>query len=391
MQTTTDSPEAMTPARTSWIAPASVAPPAGSVNTPSVSASSSIACRISSSLDATPVPPVAFTVRTTWNPSAGFPIAIDFAMVDGFGELQILLERPDDGRTSGRLRGMDAWQLTVDESDLAQFAEAAKNSRQECSARDRRNQVLRKTPAELLGHFEPDGLRPFGVVAAQVDVCESPAELVCDLRAQTIDVVVVAAHADDVRPEDRGPEHFSELEIVGNEDIALQAQACRVRGDAVGQISSRRAAKHGEAQFDGPGCRHRHDAILVGQRRMVYPVFLNVELLQAEMSRQPIRANQRCITGLKTRPGLTGNGQQLSKPPYVSRPPLDRITTHRVAYCAVIVFNFQRSQALIADPQRLGGKLRPAQVALQPRHKRHASPSRCTLTVLTVQPIRSRR
>ena len=43
-----------TPDRTSWIAPASVAPPAGSVKMPSVSASSSIACRISSSVDATP-------------------------------------------------------------------------------------------------------------------------------------------------------------------------------------------------------------------------------------------------------------------------------------------------------------------------------------------------
>ncbi len=83
MHTTTDSFEGMTPERTSWIAPASVAPPAGSVKTPSVSASSSMACRISSSLEATPVPPVAFTVRTTWNPSAGLPMAIDFAIVDG--------------------------------------------------------------------------------------------------------------------------------------------------------------------------------------------------------------------------------------------------------------------------------------------------------------------
>ena len=32
---------------------------------------------------ATPEPPVDVTVRTTWNPSAGLPMAIDFAMVDG--------------------------------------------------------------------------------------------------------------------------------------------------------------------------------------------------------------------------------------------------------------------------------------------------------------------
>src|SRR5262245_6009901 len=129
---------------------------------------------------------------------------------------------------------MNVWQLTVHESDLAQFAEAAKNSRQERAASDRRNKVLREAPPTLLGHFEPDGLRPFGVVAAQVDVRKSPAELVCDLRTQAIDVVVVAANADDVRPEDRRPEHFPEFEIVRNEDVTFQAEEGRVGRHTLG-------------------------------------------------------------------------------------------------------------------------------------------------------------
>ena len=48
-----------------------------------------------------------------------------------------------------------------------------------------------------------------------------------------------------------------------------------------------------------------------------------------------------------------------------------------LANAVVVVDDFERPQALIADPQRLGGKFRPAQMALQPRHERHASPSRC--------------
>src|SRR6185503_10033155 len=139
---------------------------------------------------------------------------------------------------------MDTRQLAIDEADLAQFAEAAKNAGQERPACHRRDQVLREAPAKLLGDLERHGLRAFGVVAAQVDVGESPPELVRDLRAQTIDVVVIAAHADDVRTEYCGAEYLSELEIIRNEDVAFKAQARRVRRHAVGQVSSRGATKY---------------------------------------------------------------------------------------------------------------------------------------------------
>ena len=43
-----------------------------------------MASRISSSLTIAPLPPVSFTTLTTWKPSAGLPIASDFAMVFGF-------------------------------------------------------------------------------------------------------------------------------------------------------------------------------------------------------------------------------------------------------------------------------------------------------------------
>jgi len=46
-------------------------------------ASSWMASRISSSLTMAPVPPVSFTTLTTWKPSAGLPIASDFAIVFG--------------------------------------------------------------------------------------------------------------------------------------------------------------------------------------------------------------------------------------------------------------------------------------------------------------------
>jgi len=124
---------------------------------------------------------------------------------------------------------------------------------------------------------------------------------------------------------------------------------------------------------------------------MIHRIVLDVELLQAEPPRQPVGANQRRIARVKSSARLTRNWQQLSEPPHIPRPPFDDVATHRLANRAVVVLDLQRSQTLIADPQRLGGKLRPAQMTLKARHKRHAFPSLCTRTVLTVHAIRSLR
>ena len=51
-----------------------------------------------------------------------------------------------------------------------------------------------------------------------------------------------------------------------------------MRRDAVAQVAGRGAAEHGEAELDGARGGDRDDAILVGQRRMVDAVVLDVEL-----------------------------------------------------------------------------------------------------------------
>ena len=84
MQTTIDSSRGMRPCSISFFVTARVVPPAGSVKMPSVDASSSIAESSSSSVTISPQPPVARSVSSTWNPSAGLPIAIDLAIVSGF-------------------------------------------------------------------------------------------------------------------------------------------------------------------------------------------------------------------------------------------------------------------------------------------------------------------
>ena len=65
-------------------------------------------------------------------------------------------------------------------------------------------------------------LGAFGVVGAQVDVDESPVEPVGDLRAEAVDVVVVAVDADDARAVDGGAEDLGLLEIGGDEDVGFE-------------------------------------------------------------------------------------------------------------------------------------------------------------------------
>ena len=206
MQTTIDSSRGIDPFSISLIAHASVVPPAGSVKMPSVWAISWTASRISLSVAIAPDPPLARTALSTWNPSAGLPIAIERAIVFGFtgsGNSRSSFERVDDRRAAGRLRGMDRRQIAFDEPDFAKLAEPARDARQQRAAGHRRHDVPRKLPPELFGDFEAVGLRAFGVIAAQIDVRESPAVLLRNLRAQPVHIVVVALDGDDLRVVDR--------------------------------------------------------------------------------------------------------------------------------------------------------------------------------------------
>ena len=124
---------------------------------------------------------------------------------------------------------MDLRKIAVHETDLLQLAQAAGDPRQQRATSNGGDDVAREAPAKLLGDLESHRLRAFRVVCAQVDVREAPPQAVRDLRAQAIHVVVIAAHADDVRMEDCRAEDLSDLEVVGNEYEALEAEARRVR------------------------------------------------------------------------------------------------------------------------------------------------------------------
>ena len=222
--------------------------------------------------------------------------------------------------------------------------------------------MFREAPPKLLGDFESHGLRTLGVVAAEIDIGESPSELVRNLCAQPIHVVVITPHADEMRTEDRRSQNLAEFEIVRDEHIALETEPRRVRRDAVGQVACGRASKHVESEFHRPRCRHGYDAIFVRQRRMINGVVLDVQLLQAEALGETIGANERGITGVESRAWLAGNRQQFPEAPHIARAPLDYLAGERVANRVVVVLDFEGTQTLIADPQRLCREFRPTEV-----------------------------
>ena len=119
---------------------------------------------------------------------------------------------------------MNHRKIAVDQPDILQLPEAARDTRKERASSHRGNDVVRKLPTQLFRDLEGVGLRPFSVVASEIDIRKPPAVLVSDLRAQPVHIVVIALDGDNLRIVDTGTEHLARLEVVWNEHVALQTE-----------------------------------------------------------------------------------------------------------------------------------------------------------------------
>ena len=189
----------------------------------------------------------------------------------------------------------------------------------EGSTRDRRDEMLRKPPPQLLDDLEGVGLGPFGVIAPQVDVGEPPPVPIADLGTQSIDVVVRAIDRDDLRPANGRTCDLARLQRLRDEDVTLQAKTRGMRSHAVPKISRRRTPEDLVAKLDGPCRCHRDDAIFVRQRRMIDRIVLDIQLAQPELLCQPISAYQGREAGVKpgarlahNRPGIRDTATSLA-------------------------------------------------------------------------------
>src|SRR5207247_2684820 len=98
----------------------------------------------------------------------------------------------------------------------------------------------------------------------KVHVDERPRARLAELRAEPVDVVVVAADADEVGPVDARREQLLLLEVGWNEDVRAQPAGRRVGGDRVGEVAGRRAGDGLEAKLARLGDRNG-DAPVLGR------------------------------------------------------------------------------------------------------------------------------
>ena len=113
--------------------------------------------------------------------------------------------------------------------------------------------------------------------------------LIRNLRAEPVHVVVVAFDGDDRRLVDRGAEHLVRLEVVWDEDEARQAESGGMRGDAAGQVAGRSAAKYRKSELHATRRRHRDDAVLVRERRMIHRVVFDEHFGDPKLTREARR------------------------------------------------------------------------------------------------------
>jgi hypothetical protein len=106
---------------------------------------------------------------------------------------------------------------------------------------------------------------------------------------------------------------------------------------------------------------------------MIDGIVFEIELPDAQGLREPIGFDEWGVSRIEPGARLAVNRQQLSVAPQVIRARLDLGAGHVAPDLVVVVDDFERSQALIADPQRLCREHRLAQMALQSNYVGHIS------------------
>ena len=244
-------------------------------------------------------------------------------MVSGFTGLMVSAPSSHarrDRRAPERLRARHAQlRLLVEQPDLVQLVEALADLGEQRAAGDRHDDVVGRLPAELLGGLERERLRALGVVRAHVDVHERPRVRARELRAQPVDVVVVAVDGDDVAAVHRGRDDLALLEVGGDEHEAAQPRVRGVRGDRVGEVAGRRAGRDLEAELERLRQRDRRDAVLE-RVRGVHGVVLDPHLAEAELGREAVGAHERREPGAEVDRGVAVGRQQVGVAPDRQRP-----------------------------------------------------------------------
>ena len=188
---------------------------------------------------------------------------------------------PGDGRAAGGLAADEADVAWRDPAQLDQLLERAGDAGDHRARRDRGHDDVGEPPAERLGDLVGERLAALGVVRAEVDVDRAPAELVGDLEAQAVDVVVGAVDRDDRRAVGERMLDLRRLEVGRHEHVRGQARGRRGRRGRAREVAGARAGERIEPEGERLRRRDRDRAVLEREGR-VARVVLDQERVDAE-------------------------------------------------------------------------------------------------------------
>ena len=244
---------------------------------------------------------------------------------------------------------MDAPLLLRHDPQLGELLVALVDLRQERSRGHAHDRVVGHLPVELLLDLEAHALAALGVVGAHIDVHEGPAVFAGDLRAEAVDLVVVALDAHHVRAVHERVEHLALLQVGGNEDVGVEAGGGGIGGHRVGKIASGGAGHRLEAQFHGAAQSHAHHAVLERQRGVVDRVVLDPELADAEALGEAVGLHQRRIAHLAADRRLAGDRQQLAIAPHGLGTREDGLPVQRAPDALVVIGDFEGTEIELTD------------------------------------------
>ncbi len=106
-------------------------------------------------------------------------------------------------------------------------------------------------------------------------------------------MIVVAVNANQVRAIDLRVEDLRRLQVRGDENVGLQAQARRAGGHRVGQVAGRRAAHGVESKSLRIGQSHGNHSVFEAESRQAYGVVFDIEIAGPDAPGKARRFEQR--------------------------------------------------------------------------------------------------
>ena len=123
-------------------------------------------------------------------------------------------------------------------------------------------------PPQLLDEFKAERFRAFRVKRPDVNVNERPGVNAGDFTAEPVYLVVGAHNTDDGGRVDKRRDDFAELQIGGNEDVAVQIGDGGVCGDRIREVACGRARDSIKIEFLRFAERDCHHPVFERERRV---------------------------------------------------------------------------------------------------------------------------